>query len=299
MKLIQLEYFCAVCQAGGITAAARQLFVSEPTVSVAIRELENEYGIELFRREKKRLILTDEGRIFYDRARSMLLHAAELDKELRDLAEKHHPVRVGTSPVSSISVFMPVFLAFRTEHPEIKLEMLEAGSTESMNDLENRRTDCAIVVENARAREHFECIPLLECPMMFCAGKSHRLAGRERVHIPDLADSNLILPTPAGYTTGNIIMRAFEAEGIVPKIIFSSRNLAYQIEYLRRDSTACTIAMADFGKLNPGIISIPLEPPLTATVSYICLPSGERTTEAALFDRFVKERAKKILETGM
>ena len=297
MRPIQLQYFCAVCREGSVTAAARELFVSEPTVSVAIRELEEEYGVSLFRREKKRLILTEEGRIFYERASSFLSHMNELDRDLKTLAEKKHPVRVGTSPVSSISVYMPLYSAFRAAHPEIRLEMVESSSTESMNDLETRRTDCAIVVENNRARENFDCVPLLRTPMVFCASRFHRLAGRSVIRISDLAEENLILPRPEGYSTGALVFQAFDREGLEPRILFSSRNLAYQIEYMQWDITACTIAMADFGRLNGELVSIPLEPPITTTVSYVRMPGRKLSREAETFDRFVRDFAAVIRET--
>ena len=296
MRMTHLRYFCAVCREGSVSNAAKELFVSEPTVSVAIRELEGEYGVSLFRREKKRLLLTEEGRIFYERATGLLSHADELDQELRALAQKRHPVRVGTSPVSSISVFLPLYAAFRAEHPKIDLEMVENGTTESMNALETHRIDCAFVVENTRAREQFDCIPMLISPMMFCCGRSHRLAERKSVHITELAEETLILPRPEGYTTGSLIHRAFAEYAMEPHILFSTQNLAYQTEYMQWDRKACTIAMSDFGRLNPGIVAIPLEPTITSTVSYIRNTAEALPREAAIFDRFVREFAELIRE---
>ena len=289
MRIVHLQYFCAVCQEGGITNAARALYVSEPTISVAIRDLEEEYGVSLFRREKKRLYLTEEGRIFYERAKSMLSHMDELEQEIQALAKKRHPVRVGTSPVSSISVFLPIFAAFREAYPEIELEMAEGDATGSMNALETRRLDCAFVVENARAQEQFECIPIQKSPMMFCCGHGHRLADRKSVHITELADEMLIIPRPGGYTTSNMIHSAFSQFGLKPNILFSTPNLVFQIEYMQLDDKACSIVMSDFSRYNPGVVCIPLEPTITTTVSYIRRKEGELSCEAAVFDRFVKE----------
>ena len=289
MKTIQLQYFCTVCQEGGITNAARALYVSEPTISVAIRDLEAEYGISLFRREKKRLYLTEEGSILYERAKSMLSHMNELEQELHALAKKHHPVRVGTSPVSSVSVFLPIFSAFRAAHPEIELEMAEGDAFQSMNALETHRLDCAFVVENTRAQEQFECIPIQENSMLFCCGTGHRLADRKTLHITDLKDEKLILPRPGGFITSNRIHSAFDQFGLKPNILFSTSNLVFQIEYMRMDNEACSITMSDFSRYSPGIVSIPLEPTIYTTISYIRRKEGEISREAAVFDRFVRE----------
>jgi DNA-binding transcriptional LysR family regulator len=58
LKLVQLEYFCAVCRYHSITRAAEELYVTQPTISVAIRELEKELKLRLFHHEKNRISLT-------------------------------------------------------------------------------------------------------------------------------------------------------------------------------------------------------------------------------------------------
>ena len=60
MKMIQLEYFCAVCQYHSITQAAQKLYVTQPAISNAIKELEKEYSINLFIRSKNHMSLTKE-----------------------------------------------------------------------------------------------------------------------------------------------------------------------------------------------------------------------------------------------
>ena len=85
MKLNQLEYFCAVCRYHSITRAAEELYVTQPTISVAIRELENELKLRLFHHEKNRISLTKEGEAFYRRAEALL-------KETRAMVSDQHGV---------------------------------------------------------------------------------------------------------------------------------------------------------------------------------------------------------------
>ena len=68
MKIIQLEYFCAVSRYHSITQAAQKLFVTQPAISTAIKELEKEFSVNLFVRSKNHLTLTTEGEIFYQKA---------------------------------------------------------------------------------------------------------------------------------------------------------------------------------------------------------------------------------------
>ena len=65
MTLTQLEYFCTVCRYHSITKAAAALYVSQPTISTSIRDLENEFHLKLFNHGRNRISLTKEGEDFY------------------------------------------------------------------------------------------------------------------------------------------------------------------------------------------------------------------------------------------
>ena len=85
MKLHQLQYFCAACRNGNITRAAAELHVSQPSISMAIRELENEFGILLLQRNNKGFEITREGTYFYERATVLLEQADELNQMMCDM----------------------------------------------------------------------------------------------------------------------------------------------------------------------------------------------------------------------
>ena len=93
MKLIQLEYFCAVSRYHSITQAAQKLYVTQPAISSAIRELEKEFSINLFTRSKNHLTLTTEGEAFYQKASTLLATIHETESELYDLGHQVTPDR--------------------------------------------------------------------------------------------------------------------------------------------------------------------------------------------------------------
>ena len=72
LRLNQLRYFCEVCDTGSVTKAANNLHITQPSISAAVKSLENAYALALFYREKNRLTLTREGAFLYERARSIL-----------------------------------------------------------------------------------------------------------------------------------------------------------------------------------------------------------------------------------
>ena len=105
MKLIQLEYFCAVSRYHSITQAAQKLYVTQPAISSAIRELEKEFSINLFTRSKNHLTLTTEGEAFYQKASTLLATIHETESELYDLGHQVTPIRIGIPPLLSTLFF--------------------------------------------------------------------------------------------------------------------------------------------------------------------------------------------------
>ena len=99
MKLTQLEYFCVAARYHNITKAAKELFVTQPSISNAIRALEEEFGVNLFFRNNNKLTLTPEGELFYKSAEELLAHADSVESEfheLRNTADARNHLSSGT-----------------------------------------------------------------------------------------------------------------------------------------------------------------------------------------------------------
>lgn len=241
MHFTQLRYFCEVCRQGSVTRAAEALFVSQPTVSVAIRDLETEYGLQLFERDKKRFILTEVGTLFYDKAQKILEMADDLNRQMKNIALKRRSVRVGVSPLSALFVFFPIFHKFHELYPEINLVMCEHGSTDSMNQLEAKQLDFAIVISSSRAEEDFDLLPLVETNMLLCVSRQHRLAGAKSVCFEEIADEKLIMMNSASYQTGAMIQKRFDELGLTPNILLRIDQLEAIKQYIMNYNASAII----------------------------------------------------------
>ena len=129
MTLNQLRYFCMASRCHSITKAAEELYVTQPTVSVAIRDLEIEFGVSLFSRKGNQLILTREGEEFYQKANYILQYCNELQADYSNLSRVRPPIRIGIPPMLSTVFFPELLLAFSEEHPEIAVSLEEYGSS--------------------------------------------------------------------------------------------------------------------------------------------------------------------------
>lgn len=107
MKLYQLQYFREVCLMNGITKAAESLHVSQPAVSNAIKELEEEFQIKLFKRINKKLILTEEGAYFLLEVENLLEQSNQIIRNMTRMRDKKQSVRLGIPPmIGAMSVDM-------------------------------------------------------------------------------------------------------------------------------------------------------------------------------------------------
>ncbi|MCD7906409.1 MAG: LysR family transcriptional regulator, partial [Clostridium sp.] len=95
MKINQMEYFAQVCRLGSITGAARELHVSQPSVTAAIHELERELSVSLFSRRNNKLYLTEEGDFVLDRVTEILRDVERLARDLKGVVGTKHLIRLG------------------------------------------------------------------------------------------------------------------------------------------------------------------------------------------------------------
>ena len=145
MTLNQLRYFCTASRCHSITKAAEELYVTQPTVSMAIRDLEVEFGITLFYRKGNQLILTVEGETLYEKATYILQYCSELQADCFGLSKVKPPLRIGIPPMLS-TVFFPELLdAFLKKFPDVPVVLEEYGSVRACNLVQNDTLDLALV----------------------------------------------------------------------------------------------------------------------------------------------------------
>ncbi|MBQ8873477.1 MAG: LysR family transcriptional regulator, partial [Clostridia bacterium] len=109
MKLLQMKYFQTVCKYGGITKAAEELFVSQPTISFCIKELEEEFGVKLFHRKHNRLQLTVEGSYFLDKVNYILQSVDTLASQMKDMGNNRNHVKLAVPAMISTFLFPQLF----------------------------------------------------------------------------------------------------------------------------------------------------------------------------------------------
>src|SRR5699024_12508510 len=107
-----MQYFVAIVKYGSMTEASHRLYISQPTISKAIQDIETELGMSLFDRNKKKIDLTDAGRIFFDQCEEILRLHAELSNDVKNMVGmRHDHIKIGLPPIMDAGKLMMIISA--------------------------------------------------------------------------------------------------------------------------------------------------------------------------------------------
>ena len=129
MNVNHLKAFYAVAKAKSFTHAAKQLNVSQPTLSMQVKSLEKRFAVPLIKRNKKTFELTEEGNIVFGHAEKIFFLIHELKKELENF-ETYNMI-IGSTPYISNHVLPDILLAIQEKHSDVKVQIYTGLSQRS------------------------------------------------------------------------------------------------------------------------------------------------------------------------
>jgi LysR family transcriptional regulator, hydrogen peroxide-inducible genes activator len=193
MTLQQLEYVIALDNYRHFVTAAEKCFVTQPTLTMQVKKLEDEIGIKIFNRSKKPLTPTKAGEQLIHKAREILRDVSEL----KDLVSNEKESMAGTFRLGIIPTLapflMPLFLPhFRKHHPEVKLVIRELQTLDIIKELKADTLDIGLVVtplDESTLKE----IPIFYEPFVFYHPEDHALANNNSIKPSQLDGGELLL----------------------------------------------------------------------------------------------------------
>ncbi|SDI00719.1 LysR family transcriptional regulator [Lutimaribacter saemankumensis] len=223
--LRQLEYFVAVGEAGSIARASERINVSSPSISAAITQLEQEFGLPLFvRQHAQGLSLTQAGRQMLEQARIVLREAGAMMDIAGDIAGTvRGPMAVGCLVTFAQIVLPSLRRGFEAAYPDVRLRQLELNQLEIFSALRRSEIDVALTYDLALPADlRFE--PLLSLPPFALVDETHPLAGHTDVTVEELKDHPMVLldlPLSADY-----FLSFFDEIGVKPRVVERTRDMA-------------------------------------------------------------------------
>ena len=191
MTIRHLRIFAAVYQNMSITKAADQLHLAQPSVSLAISELEKYYGIRLFDRMSRRLHATEVGNKFYGYALHIVSMFDDMEKNVRDW-DLSAALRIGSSVTIGNCILPPLVRRFNRNYPDIQVTVSINNSATLEQKLADNSIDFALV-EGLPSSSALVQIPFMDDRLCLILSPDHPLAKQDKVRLEDLKSYPLLL----------------------------------------------------------------------------------------------------------
>ena len=228
MNLKQALYIQTIAREGNITAAAKKLYVSQPSLSQMVRQVESEYGVTLFDRTVSPLRLTYAGEKYLQAAKTMLAANERLENELREIRQENSGLlRLGISVQRAIQI-MPVALPwFTMQYPKVSIDLREEGSARLEQLLEDGEIDLALAaIESVSPSLSYALIEKEVVGVL--AGKGAAIAQQLPPGTPislSMIREDAFVSLKPGHSVRVVQDSLFHAEGLRPQILLETDSL--------------------------------------------------------------------------
>lgn len=223
MDIRTLKYFLTVAKHKQFTLAAKKLHISQPSLSNAIKGLEQELGCLLFERSTKKLVLTEPGETLYRHARDVLIHFENIYKEMNDAKN----IGAGTINIGMIESFRyfiaPIISRFKKVYPNMRIKIREMGPKEIEDHLKKYDIHLGIT-SNVNRESECEYKAIFQEKYVLITSSEHRFANVSEVDIIDLKNE-MFIHSLEGFEARHIIVKACQEAGFTPAFEYETESL--------------------------------------------------------------------------
>ncbi len=216
LTLRQLDILEAVARCGSFSRASAELHLTQPAVSMQVKQLEDSLGLPLFEHIGKRIYLTEAGREVLETSRAVHKELANLENALADL----QGMKGGSLTVSVASsasyLAARLIAAFRQTHPDVRVNLNAVNRETLLQQLAENSVDLVLMGQPPEGHD-LESQPFLENPLVVIASPHHPLAKARHIPLERLAEEPFLGREP-GSGTRNVVERFFEANGLKLKV---------------------------------------------------------------------------------
>lgn len=217
MDIDQMRGFLETAREKSFTKAAEKLFLTQPAVSLQVKALEVELGTRLFERRGKQILLTNAGRLLYERSEEVLDLVARVHQDIASLGElKTGQLRVGTSDTNCAYILPPVVKAFREAYPGVELRLTDRMSAEVVRLVFEGSVDFGLAtlpVAESRVKTEFLFVrdDVVICPL------DHPLVRLDEVSLRQVTDYPMLM-LEQGSTSRALLDRVLQEAGLTAQV---------------------------------------------------------------------------------
>lgn len=299
MELKSLKIFAEVVQSRSFSQAAERLCMTQPSMSKAIAHLEQELGVDLFKKgragRKRENQLTQTGELIYSHAQVMLAEQQKIYNTLQQLLQlKKGRLTLGLPPLGSV-LLSPLIAIFHHHYPEIELQFLEVGASQIEQALEAKNIDVGIVLGGLKSG--LAAIPIIDSPLCMVATKKSGWAGRQHVDLIELKEQHFLLYADS-FSLNNVILNAARSVGFEPQVVCKSGQWDFITKMVEFNMGLALLPKIYCDQLDHALFDVvPLKAPqLNWTLSMAWNTSVDMTPATRAWLKIVDENRDKIPE---
>ena len=275
MDFRSLQYFVTVAEELHFTHAAEKLTISQPPLSMQIKQLEEDLGAQLFIRGKRKLQLTEAGRAFYRRATQILSLSQDARDEIRSLGnELSGRVRLGIVDGRAPYFTGRWIAGFHEEYPLVTFSVWNGSSDDVIDRLYKGLIDLAVVAA-PYDEEHLEGITVGSTPWTAIIPADHELAKKEgnSITLQDLAKVPLIVPERPSRL--DAIRRWFMSEKLEPQIFCTLSSYIDAVALVEQGAGVCIFPKTTYTP-NPYIVTKVIDAPVRIAKYVLVWPKAQQ-----------------------
>jgi LysR family transcriptional regulator, hydrogen peroxide-inducible genes activator len=222
MEMHQVRYFLAVCEELNFTRAAERCNVAQPSLTRAIKLLEDEFGGPLFHRERSNTHLSELGRLVRPHLEQAYRQALEAKRHALDFGKlKRAILKLGLMCTIAPAKALDIVRGLRTRHPGIELQLIDAPGSVLVGDLLEGRLEVSICCQpDSQYDPRLHHIPLYRERFVIVVGPDHHLAAQEAVRVQDLNGEHYLERVHCEF--GEYAGRIFEQQGVSDRTVYRS-----------------------------------------------------------------------------
>lgn len=288
-----IRYLLAVAEHQSFTRAANALYVSQPTLSQQIKQLEETLGVLLLDRSGRTVQLTDAGQVYLTHARRAL---AELDAAKRAVSEVENMsrgfLRVGMTPITEY-LTTSLLEDFSARYPGIKVNAMEMSQDQIEAGVAENSIDVGIAFTHTPATEiwsgKIEIHTMFKEPLSLTVGESHPLCGQQLpVTAAVLGQEALVLLSPNFALRRHVDLYCLE-QGITPHIVIETNSLSMIVQSVGLGRLV-TVLPTTIACTHSGLYAVPISPKLpNHTIALICSKGAYKSHACRAFGVMASE----------
>lgn len=258
ITLKQIQYFLSVSETLNLTKSARDLYISQPTLSVAVKELEQECGVPLFHRNGPKISLTDAGIALREEFLKVMRQYDRMQEVIDSGSLDDKGIHFGYSPVIGSEIGPKLYSRFTRKYPSIKIQIREGAGSDLLQDLYDGQLDVVLTGHrysfSEKWKDVFNTFSIRGSNLHYCVSADNPMADKEYVTAEDVAANPIILFGDTFPITKRI-EEAFQQLGLTLNIVLKSSQI-YIISRLIADDIGGGFLPLEAGRRYPGIVPL-------------------------------------------